>query len=90
MEIRHEPAGQRFIAETPGGTATLSYQLREGNVDLYSTFVPPAARGQGVAANLVAAAIAWARAEGYRVTPSCSYVAAWLRAHPDQSDLLQR
>ena len=42
----------------------------------------PALRGRGVAAALVEAAFAYARAEGLRVLPLCSYVRAWARRHP--------
>lgn len=88
MDITHDLAAQRFVSHLDSGTAVLSYERRDdGVLDLYSTFVPHAGRGGGVAAALVQAALAYARAEGYRVIPSCSYVAAWLRAHPDQADL---
>lgn len=88
MDIAHDPAAQRFVSHLDGGTAVLSYELRDdGILDLYSTFVPQTGRGRGVAAALVQAAMAYARAEGYRVIPSCSYVTAWLEEHPEQADL---
>ena len=78
-----------FRSEVPAGTAELAYQaMGEGILDLYSTYVPPAARGQGLAGRLVAAAMAHARAEGLRIIPSCWYVADWLRAHPEAADLV--
>jgi predicted GNAT family acetyltransferase len=48
--------------------------------------VPAALQGRGLAAALVQAALAWARAE--RLRPTCSYVAAYMRRHPDTQDLL--
>jgi predicted GNAT family acetyltransferase len=57
-------------------------------LDLYSTYVPPADRGRGVAGRLVQAAVAHARAEGLRIIPSCWYVAQWLRQHPEHADLV--
>jgi hypothetical protein len=57
-------------------------------VEFYSTFVPPADRGRGLAARLVQAAVEYARAEGLRIIPSCWYVAQWMRAHPEHADLL--
>lgn len=89
MNIEHDVAARRFASRLESGTAVLSYDLRsDGVLDLYSTFVPQSGRGRGTAAALVQAAMEYARAEGYRVIPSCSYVAAWLRAHPDQADLI--
>ena len=55
---------------------------------LHHTEVPEALAGQGVAAALVQAALAWARAEGLKVRPTCSYVAAYMRRHPETQDLL--
>ena len=50
--------------------------------------MPPAFEGRGVAAALVHATLAWARAEGLRVRPMCSYVTAYMRRHPETQDLL--
>jgi len=52
------------------------------------TLVPRAFEGRGIAARLVDALIADARAEGFRVQPQCSYVAAQFRRHSEWQDLL--
>ncbi len=89
MHVEHNREAHRFYIEVPGGTAELAYQeMGEGILDLVSTYVPPAARGQGLAGRLVEAAMAHARAEGLRIIPSCWYVADWLRSHPEAADLL--
>jgi predicted GNAT family acetyltransferase len=88
MQIVHDPAGHRFLAELPSGTAIMAYApAGEGVMDLYSTFVPPGERGRGVAGRLVEAGLAWARAEGLQIIPSCWFVAQWIRAHPEHADL---
>lgn len=51
------------------------------------TLVPPEIGGRGVAARLVEALVADARAEGFRIDPQCSYVAAAFRRHPEWADL---
>jgi len=51
------------------------------------TIVPPEIGGRGVAAKLVDALIADARAEGFKITPQCSYVVAAFRKHPEWADL---
>lgn len=89
MQIEHDVAAHRFQAHLPSGVAVLAYEPAGDQVlDLYSTYVPTAARGQGVAAALVEAALAYARAGGFRVIPSCWYVAVWIRRHPQHADLL--
>ena len=51
------------------------------------TLVPPEIGGRGIAARLVEAMIADARANGFRINPECSYVAAAFQKHPEWADL---
>lgn len=86
--IRHDAAAQRFEIEVDGALALAAYR-RDGHTLLMThTEVPPEAQGRGIAAALVRAALDWARAEGLRVRPLCSYVAAYMRRHPETQDLL--
>jgi predicted GNAT family acetyltransferase len=89
MSIEHDLVSHRFTVAADGGTAVLAYApAGTGLVELYSTYVPPAGRGRGIAAQLVEAAVEYARAEGLRIVPSCWYVAQWLRRHPEHADLV--
>jgi predicted GNAT family acetyltransferase len=88
LEITHQPADQRFIAQVDGGEAECVYRLQGGVMDIVHTEVPPASEGHGVAAAMVRAALAHARAQGLRVRPSCSYVRSYMRRHADTQDLL--
>lgn len=51
------------------------------------TLVPPEIGGRGIAAQLVDALVADARAEGFKIVPQCSYVEAQFRRHPQWADL---
>jgi len=87
--IRHDPDGSRFVAECDKQVAELRYAERgPDTLDFHHTFVPPAFRGRGVAGALSAGALEWARATGRKVRPSCPYVAAYLRRHPEYADLI--
>ena len=87
--IRHEPEARRFVIELAGGTGLISYRELAGRVlDLDHTFVPPALRGGGFASQLTEHALRYAREHGYRVIPSCPFVAAFIDRHPEQRDLL--
>jgi predicted GNAT family acetyltransferase len=89
MNIRHDTERHRFEVHLPGGTAFLAYAPGDDQIlEMYSTYVPGAERGKGVAAALVEAALAYARAEGFKVIPSCWYVALWIRRHPKYTDLV--
>ena len=88
MNIVHNPAAHRFELAIDGQLAICDYD-RDGNtLVLPHTVVPAALQGRGIAALLVQAALDWARAEGLKVRPVCSYVASYLRRHPEQQDLL--
>lgn len=88
--VHHNPAAARFETQVDGGLADCSYRLRGGVMDIVHTGVPPRSEGHGIAAVLVRSALAHARAQGLQVRPSCSYVAAYMRRHPDTLDLLER
>lgn len=65
----------------------LTWVARGGVRVAEHTLVPPEIGGRGVAARLVEALVADARAEGFRIKPVCSYVAAQFRRHPEWADL---
>lgn len=61
---------------------------RDGDIRIVDhTLVPAAIGGRGVAARLVEAIIADARAENFRIRPDCSYVALAFSRHPEWADL---
>jgi uncharacterized protein len=88
--VRHHAAASAFEAEVDGGTAECVYRLGQGVMHIVHTEVPPRAKGRGIAAALVHAALGHARAQGLRVRPSCSYVRAYMRRHPETLDLLEQ
>ena len=88
--IEHDAAASAFVARVEGGLAECAYRLQGGVMNLVHTEVPPASEGRGIAAALVKTALDWARAEGLRVRPLCSYVAVYMRRHPQTQDLLAR
>jgi uncharacterized protein len=87
LEIVHHPEIGRFEAFVEGQRCVADYQLCDGVMVMTHTGVPDALAGRGIAAQLVAAALAHARSEGLRVRPLCSYVAVYMRRHPETQDL---
>ncbi|HUQ53658.1 MAG TPA: GNAT family N-acetyltransferase [Gammaproteobacteria bacterium] len=89
LAIRHDSTAQRFTADIDGATAYISYRATPGRVlDLHHTYVPRAARGGGIASQLTAHVLMFARDEGYKVVPSCPFVAAYIDRHAEYRDLL--
>jgi predicted GNAT family acetyltransferase len=87
-EVQHDPTRPGFTLTVDGHRSVADYLLRGNVMHLVHTEVHPTLQGQGVAARLVKAALAHARAEGWRVNPVCSYVRSYMRRHPETSDLL--
>ena len=79
-----------YRAEVPGAArpAELTWRARGDTRIANHTFVPPEARGRGVAQQLVEALVADAREQGFRIEPTCSYVEALFRRRPDWADVL--
>ena len=88
IAVTHNPAASRFEALVQGHLALCEYRLRDGVVAFTHTEVPAALEGQGIAGALVAAALAWCRAQGYKAQPLCSYVALYMKRHPETLDLM--
>ena len=88
VPVRHLPDSRRFAADVGADEdAVLVYQEVGGALDLQHTIVPEAARGRGVGAALVRAAVDHARRHDVKLVPSCPYVAAWLDRHPGEADV---
>jgi predicted GNAT family acetyltransferase len=88
LQIEHHAAASRFEAHVDGKLSVCAYRKVGQTLHLTHTEVPPALQGSGIAAALVQAALDFARAEGLKVRPLCSYVALYMRRHPQTQDLL--
>ena len=96
--MKHQPTVFSITSTTAGvvSVAKVEYELVKPAspaspivMDITHTLVPEAFRGQGVAKVLVDAAVAYARANGMKVKPTCSYVAAYFnKAGKENADLL--
>ncbi|MGH8300742.1 MAG: GNAT family N-acetyltransferase [Steroidobacteraceae bacterium] len=86
--VRDDAARRRYQLAVGGEVAFIDY-LRDGhNVVMTHAEVPPALRGGGVGSALVKGALALVRERGEKVVPLCSFVAQYMRRHPETRDLL--
>lgn len=90
IEQKTGSADGDFYVSTTGGDVIgeLHYQNGEGNIIIDHTYVNPAFRGKGIAAQLVEAAVDYARQNNLRIVPVCSYARAVLKPGPEYSDVL--
>jgi predicted GNAT family acetyltransferase len=89
MQVVHQQDRQRFeIALPDGALAIADYRLEGGTIVFPHTVVPRAHEGKGVGSALARASLEWARAQGLRVVPACSFYRTYMQRHPDTHDLL--
>jgi predicted GNAT family acetyltransferase len=62
--------------------------ILDGVVDIDHTFVDDSLRGQGIAGQLMRAALIKIRALNVKAKATCPYAKAWFEKHPDQADVL--
>jgi predicted GNAT family acetyltransferase len=88
LAIDHQPEARRFVADVGGKSAYITYRELHGHLlELDHTYVPRESRGGGIASKLTVRALEYARERGYRVVPSCPFVAAYIERHPEYRDL---
>lgn len=90
-EVHHRASANRFTVRLDDRIAYLAYdQVDETTLDYAHVFVPPEHRNRGIAAVLTHEALEYARTAGLNVVPSCPYVRAYVRAHPEYEGLTVR
>ncbi len=88
QRVIDNPDKHRFELEEGGQIAFADYQRRGSVLVIPHVEAPPALRGTGTAARLMAGMLELVRERGEKIVPICSYAAAYVRRHPDQQDLL--
>jgi uncharacterized protein len=89
-DVRHNSDASRFEAEIDGQLAVADYRIVGDTIIFSHTEVPHALRGRGIASRLIRAALQSAREQGLKVVLACSFVRAYMEAHPETQDLLAK
>lgn len=85
--ITHQP-GRFALLRDGEERGELVYASDGARMVITHTEVDPSLRGQGLAKELVEAAVDWARAQGLKVEPRCSYARAVIVRSPSLRDTL--
>jgi uncharacterized protein len=89
LTVANNPEQSRYEVYVDDERAGYVRYLRgPGYVDFLHTEVDPKFEGQGVGSRLAAGALDDVRASRMRVVATCPFIAAYLRRHPEQADLL--
>ena len=88
-DITNNEQTSQYETTVDGQVAYVAYDLEDSDrIVLTHTIVPDALAGRGIAGAIVKHALDDARAKNLKVVPQCSYVAAYIKRHPDYEDLL--
>ena len=85
--VQHQPDSHRFEVHAEGAVAELEYRTDGAVMTILHTEVPEPLGGRGIAGSLVEAALAEARARGWKVDPACPYASTWMERHPESMEL---
>ncbi|MGC1776963.1 MAG: GNAT family N-acetyltransferase [Xanthobacteraceae bacterium] len=88
LPIRDDTARSRFELDADGVTVFMNYRLSGNAISLDHTETPVAARGRGLASQLVKAVLDEVRRRGLKILPRCPFVGAYLERHPQYQDLM--
>jgi uncharacterized protein len=81
--VVNNPQKRQFEIKLGQEIGLLAYRQRPGQIELMHTEVPISQRGKGVGEQIVKFALEYARQNQLRVIPSCKFVQAYLKRHPE-------
>ncbi|MDR1404866.1 MAG: N-acetyltransferase [Candidatus Methanoplasma sp.] len=82
-QTEHDCSGCRFTLTVDGEAGGyLTYEIRDGCLDIQHTVVDIAFRGNGFGGVLIRAAVDYAEKNGLSVKPTCSYAKKLLKEAP--------
>lgn len=90
LEVRNDEQSRKFLAGVEGHKATIEYVKTGDAYNLLHTFVPEELRGRHVGEDLVRGALDQIKAQGATFLPTCPFVQAFLKKHPEYQEGVAR
>lgn len=87
ISIQHHPEKSCFQAIIDGHTCLIEYELENNVMHIMHTLVPPEVGGRGIAAELTRFALDTASNKHWKVHPVCTYTIAYLKRHPEYTNI---
>jgi predicted GNAT family acetyltransferase len=81
--VINNPQKRQFEIQLGEELGLLAYRQRPGQIELMHTEVPINQRRKGIGDKLVQFALEFARQNQLEVVPTCRFVQAYLKRHPD-------
>lgn len=90
LEVKNNRSKNQFEANLNGKTALIKYRKEaDGTLDLFHTEVPDEFEGRGAGSQLVKAALEQIKADDLKINPSCPFIAAYIKRHPEYRNLVK-
>jgi uncharacterized protein len=88
LQFFHDQDGQSFQLRSKGRVvSTIEYELDDGTFVLFHTETAADQQRRGRGGALVQRTLDYLRSGEHKMVPSCSFVADWVRAHPEYLDV---
>lgn len=92
-DVTDNTARSQYELPVEGETVFARYRRSQdeqgrGIVSILHVEAPVSLRGSGASGRLMQGIMDLARAKNEKLVPLCSYAAAWMKRHPENSDLL--
>ena len=87
-KVIHEKENDRFVIYSEGNEVYVEYSPGEKVLNLNHTYTHPELRGKGLAAQVVRAALEYAKENNLKVIPGCSYVQSFLAKNDEYKSLI--
>jgi predicted GNAT family acetyltransferase len=90
LNIVNNKEASRFEIKLGNDEAFVDYRWRNDVLELLYIFVPVAHRGKGIAEELIKHVLDDALAGNRKIVVYCSWIAGYVRSHPEYHSLLQQ
>jgi predicted GNAT family acetyltransferase len=87
-EVKDNSQEKRFEIDVDGNLAVAEYQLEPDCIRFTHTVVPPELSGRGIGSRLAQACLKSAKDRELKVIPQCSFIAGYMKKHPEFQDLI--
>lgn len=88
IRVIHNEPTHRFEIHIDDETAVLTYRRAGDTITFIHTRVPNGIGRHGIGSELVRTGLEYAKSQGLKVMPLCPFAAAYIRSHPEYSDLV--
>jgi len=87
-KVIHDKTKEQFIIVLDESESLVDYSIEGDKMNLYHTYTHPNLRGKGLAAQVVKAALEYAKKNNLKVVPGCSYVQSFISKNKNYKELV--